>query len=58
MIIRRVLVLVNACWKAGDQIRWGKRIDIDGLRHWVTIGLYVTVSGPVHEQCRLLWGKP
>ena len=33
-------------------------MDINGLSHWVTIGLFVKVSGPGHKQRRLLWGKP
>ena len=33
---------------------WGGMHGINGLRCWVTIGLYVKVSGPGHKQRRLL----
>ena len=57
MMIRRApgRVIVG---RLAIKYRGGGRMDIDGLKHWVTIGLYVRVSGPVHEQRRLLWDKP
>ena len=36
---------------------WGGMHGINGLRCWVTIGLYVKVSGPGHKQRRLLGSK-